>query len=127
MPQYPYYPVARPGLNWPKIILAVIGILLLAFIVFFFILDPLDLISKEADNLFDGAQGNQGDNVNAGGTVPSGSGDYNCDTDTYNCDDFTTQAEAQEVYGYCNDAGFGDIHGLDNDGDGVVCESLPSQ
>ena len=49
---------------------------------------------------------------------------YDCSSDVYNCDDFTTQAEAQEVYDYCNPTA-GDIHGLDNDGDGVVCESLP--
>jgi micrococcal nuclease len=39
-----------------------------------------------------------------------------------NCSDFATQAEAQAVY----DADPSDPNGLDgNDGDGVVCESLP--
>ena len=47
----------------------------------------------------------------------------NCDANTYNCGDFSTQAEAQEVYDAC---GSEDIHRLDSDGDGVVCESLPS-
>ena len=53
-----------------------------------------------------------------------------CLFDAYNCGNFTTQAEAQEVFDYCfNAKGFegipmGDIHGLDNDGDGIVCESL---
>jgi hypothetical protein len=61
----------------------------------------------------------------AGETVPAGSGTYNCDTDTYNCADFETQAEAQAVYDYCDGLGFGDVHRLDADGDGVVCESLP--
>lgn len=45
-----------------------------------------------------------------------------CEIDTYNCADFITQAEAQNVFDIC---GPEDVHGLDNDGDGVVCESLP--
>jgi len=49
---------------------------------------------------------------------------YNCSSDIYNCGDFTTQAQAQAVYDYCSPEGAGDVHGLDNDGDGVVCESL---
>jgi hypothetical protein len=47
---------------------------------------------------------------------------YDCSSNVYNCGDFTTQEEAQAVYDYC---GSEDIHGLDNDGDGEVCESLP--
>jgi len=43
-----------------------------------------------------------------------------CDVDL-NCDDFDTQAEAQACFEFC---GPEDVHGLDNDGDGVVCESL---
>lgn len=50
---------------------------------------------------------------------------YICTTDTYNCSDFNTQAEAQEVFDYCVDRGFGDIHRLDFDGNNVACESLP--
>ena len=47
---------------------------------------------------------------------------YDCSSNVYNCADFTTQKEAQAVFDYC---GPEDIHRLDNDGDGVVCESLP--
>ena len=47
---------------------------------------------------------------------------YDCSEDAYNCGDFTTQSEAQAVFDEC---GPEDVHGLDNDGDGVVCESLP--
>lgn len=42
----------------------------------------------------------------------------------YNCSDFATQQEAQkfyEKYGGPNK----DPYGLDSDGDGVACESLP--
>ena len=46
-----------------------------------------------------------------------------CGVDTYNCADFETQAEAQETYDYCNPIA-GDVHRLDSDGDGVVCEGL---
>jgi len=49
------------------------------------------------------------------------SSEYNCESDTYNCDDFVTQAEAQEVLEYC---GEDDIHRLDADNNGMACESL---
>ena len=39
----------------------------------------------------------------------------------FDCSHFATQAEAQAVY----DATPGDPHGLDADGDGIACESLP--
>ncbi|WLR51734.1 excalibur calcium-binding domain-containing protein [Bacillus tianshenii] len=38
-----------------------------------------------------------------------------------NCSDFLTQEEAQAFF---EAAGSEDPHGLDRDGDGVVCESL---
>ncbi len=47
-----------------------------------------------------------------------------CVIDMYNCDDFDSQEEAQLVHDVCFSQR-GDVHGLDNDGDGVVCESLP--
>ena len=51
--------------------------------------------------------------------------DYECSSNTYNCGDFDTQAEAQAVYDYCDQQGAGDIHQLDGDGNGKACESLP--
>lgn len=47
-----------------------------------------------------------------------------CDRPSYNCDDFITQAEAQEAFEACGFAQ-NDVHGLDRDGDGMACESLP--
>ena len=41
----------------------------------------------------------------------------------YNCDDFLTQPEAQEVYKKCGT----DINRLDGDKDGIVCEHLPKE
>jgi len=49
--------------------------------------------------------------------------EYNCESDTYNCGDFSTQAEAQEVFEYCGGVQ-NDVHGLDADGNGLACESL---
>ena len=45
-----------------------------------------------------------------------------CSTNTYDCDDFTTQAEAQKVLEEC---GYSDIHYLDGDNDKLACENLP--
>jgi hypothetical protein len=42
--------------------------------------------------------------------------------DEYNCSDFDTQQEAQEIY----EQDTSDPNGLDRDDDGVACESLPS-
>ena len=39
-----------------------------------------------------------------------------------NCSDFPTQNKAQSCFDYCGPV---DVHGLDTDNDGVVCESLP--
>jgi hypothetical protein len=51
----------------------------------------------------------------------SDSNEINCLEDTYNCADFETQAEAQEVFDFC---GPEDVHGLDGDGNGRACEGL---
>lgn len=48
-----------------------------------------------------------------------------CEQNVYNCSDFKTQPEAQEVYDTCNRPENRDRHGLDRDGDGVACQSLP--
>lgn len=50
--------------------------------------------------------------------------DIDCLSDLYNCGDFETRQEAQDAFDKCNDSGFGDVYNLDNDGDGVFCESL---
>lgn len=48
-----------------------------------------------------------------------------CSGNIHNCPDFKTQDEAQNCYNYCEQLGKGDIHKLDADKDGVVCETLP--
>ena len=48
-----------------------------------------------------------------------------CAGNIYNCSDFSTHAQAQACYEYCKALGYGDIHRLDRDKDGLACEALP--
>ncbi len=48
-----------------------------------------------------------------------------CGGNTYNCGDFGSQNQAQSCFNACQAQGVGDIHRLDRDNDGAVCESLP--
>jgi len=47
-----------------------------------------------------------------------------CNSNYYNCEDFSTHAEAQRVYESCGGVS-NDIHRLDRDKDGLACETLP--
>lgn len=49
-----------------------------------------------------------------------------CEENVYNCSNFSTQPEAQEVFDTCNTPDNRDRHGLDRDGDGVACQALPA-
>jgi len=49
-------------------------------------------------------------------------GKYDCSSNVYNCDDFSSHNQAQAVFEACLP---GDIHQLDRDEDGLACESLP--
>ncbi|MFW5729528.1 MAG: thermonuclease family protein, partial [Spirochaetota bacterium] len=60
----------------------------------------------------------RGKRPGAGGTGRSGDGSF----EDRNCSDFDTQAVAQRFF---EQAGPGDPHRLDGDGDGRACESLP--
>lgn len=48
-----------------------------------------------------------------------------CTSNLYNCSDFSSEAAAQACFNYCVSIGKGDIHGLDENNNGVACESLP--
>ncbi len=63
---------------------------------------------------------------NSGLTIPERtlSQDCYCGSNIYNCDDFSTHAEAQRLFECCGGVR-NDIHRLDRDGDGVACETLP--
>lgn len=54
----------------------------------------------------------------------TGDSGYDCSSNVYNCGDFSTHAEAQEVFEFCGGVG-NDIHALDRDDDGLACETLP--
>ena len=58
-------------------------------------------------------------------TAQSAASRFDCSGNLYNCSDFSTQAEAQMCYDYCQALGRGDVHWLDDDCDGVAWESLP--
>ncbi|KKP33244.1 MAG: hypothetical protein A2312_00360 [Candidatus Staskawiczbacteria bacterium RIFOXYB2_FULL_32_9] len=55
---------------------------------------------------------------------PADTSKINCSSNTYNCTDFKRQKEAQQVFDFCGGVN-NDIHKLDADKDGLVCESLP--
>ncbi|MBT3985174.1 hypothetical protein HOD38_00130 [archaeon] len=56
--------------------------------------------------------------------VDDGTPPIPCKVNTFNCADFETQAEAQEMMEYCGGAE-NDVHYLDGDDDGKACETLP--
>lgn len=55
--------------------------------------------------------------------TPSGPG-CNCAGNLYNCSDFKTQEEAQECYEHGMRVTGRDVHNMDGNGDGRVCEYL---
>ena len=57
-------------------------------------------------------------------TSPPTTSSYVCTSNFYNCGDFSTHTEAQNVYEACGGVN-NDIHKLDQDKDGIACESLP--
>jgi len=65
-------------------------------------------------------------NTGNSGYTPDTSGNAPClcDFDRYNCNSFGSSWAAQQCYNYCVDTGHGDVHDLDRDRDGQVCEWL---
>jgi len=51
--------------------------------------------------------------------------DDRCKKEAVNCDNFEYQEDAQGMFEYCGGPE-SDVHGLDGDDDGEVCEALPS-
>lgn len=117
---YQQYASEEPKKNrpWGTIVFLVFGIIVVAVVIWMFLARPLLLVQERTNDFFNQASGgNQGIAVGE----PNLSA---CGEDLYNCDDFNTSAEAQAVYDVCIDQNAGDIHQLDNDGDGKVCEGL---
>lgn len=50
--------------------------------------------------------------------------DNMCSFNQYDCKDFETQNQAQNIFNYCKKEGKGDVYYLDGDNDGIACESL---
>jgi len=46
-----------------------------------------------------------------------------CAEDSFNCENFSSQAEAQEIFELCGGVN-NDIHQLDRDKNGIACENL---
>ncbi len=65
--------------------------------------------------------GGSGGGGGSPGVTPVG-GPCPCNGDTMNCSDFRNQKAAQACYDHCKSQGFGDIHRLDRDNDGIACE-----
>lgn len=76
-----------------------------------------------------GSGGSSGGGSGSGGSGGGGSpgltpvsGPCPCNGNTMNCSDFRNQKAAQACYDHCKSQGFGDIHRLDRDNDGIACE-----
>lgn len=106
-PYNPYQEPSKPR-NIPTIILTIIGILTLIIATYF----AVSAYGKRGDN-----PPAENPGIAVGEPNPNG---YDCSRDIYNCDNFTTQSEAQVAFDSCD----GDPWGLDNDNDGSVCEGL---
>lgn len=48
----------------------------------------------------------------------------NCTARRLTCNSFGSQNQAQRCFEYCKDQGFGDIFGLDKNGNGLACEGM---
>ncbi len=119
-PSYSYSPGPKPSIDWPKIIWAIFGILVIIVVFFLFIWKPLNEVSKRTNDFLNQSQNNS-QGIAIGEPNPNG---YNCSSDVYNCENFTTRAEAQYVFDLCFPIA-GDVHHLDKDGDKKVCKMLP--
>ncbi len=63
-------------------------------------------------------------NPSSTSSTTTNGGNYSCSANIYNCPDFSTQTEAQNVFLACGGIN-NDVHGLDQDKDGEACETLP--
>ena len=124
MPHEPSH-FERPK-NWPLIILITVGVIILISVIAYFLIG----FGKRGDSTQENNQGIAVGEPNPNDGRPQEAIDMfspdsvpGCGEDFYNCDDFKTQAGAQYVYDYCAKEA-GDVHQLDSDGDGVVCEGL---
>lgn len=69
-----------------------------------------------------GAGGSGGSGGGGSPGITQVSGPCSCNGDTMNCTHFRNQKAAQACYDHCKSLGYGDIHRLDRDNDGLACE-----
>jgi hypothetical protein len=48
----------------------------------------------------------------------------NCNRRRMSCNSFGSQNQAQRCFEYCKDMGYGDVFGLDKNGNGLACEGM---
>lgn len=123
---YAYQPV-KPMTNWPKIVLIALGVLIFIAAVYVGITYLTNKVQESSNGLNINITGNNNQSSNGNSSNLGSNPVYECANDTYNCGNFTTRAQAQQVLDYCTQQGKGDIHQLDKDGNGKACESLPAQ
>lgn len=56
-------------------------------------------------------------------SLPSAPDLPECNYDSFDCEDFESQGLAQYVFEICYED-YGDVHHLDRDNDGIVCENF---
>jgi hypothetical protein len=57
--------------------------------------------------------------------IPRNKSVCTCAYDRYDCSDFLKEKQAQACFNFCFSQGAGDLHHLDEDGNGLACDSLP--
>ncbi|MCR4327004.1 MAG: excalibur calcium-binding domain-containing protein [Nanoarchaeota archaeon] len=109
--------------NWLLTITITFGVIVLLILVIFVVIPGFNNKNEVNNSIPVNQSINQSTNqsINQSNNT-NNPNNFVCDVDFYNCNNFTTRTKAQAVYNACLP---GDIHGLDNNGDGEACESLP--
>ncbi|MBM3271839.1 hypothetical protein FJY94_00955 [Candidatus Kaiserbacteria bacterium] len=110
--------------TWAKVVIGVIIALLLGALGMEVAQTDYDLGTLAKTGSFSAAKIERDE---SGNLLPASVDAYcNASEKDYNCPDFRTQPEAQQVYDRCKALGQNmDVYRLDGDKDGLVCESLP--
>ena len=108
---------------WIWILLFAIVVVAVVVLVFMLDSDEVDIepvndskdgdVSLDADELLD----------RKGAKEEAARSGAQCDSDVYNCANFSSHDEAQAVFEFCGGLG-NDVHRLDGDKDGIACGAL---
>lgn len=119
IPQYQDSLGGKENVSWGVVILIFAGILIMIVLITIFFVMP-NYVTGYIDDKFLGSINGLNNNSDSGSLGIK----INCEEDVYNCSNFTTQAESQQVFDACISDGEGDIHQLDGDGNQRACEGL---